>query len=137
MRPLVRPPVICGILLTIEMCPVGPARNLRAGRGASMWRTTSRTSTPSPTCRSQLECATTSPAFSFQADAFQDILDYQAGGAGPLLSVLCAFMWFTKVRLPPQDEQLRRKAGRASALCFVTCGTVSYTHLTLPTKRIV
>ena len=27
-----------------------------------MWRTTSRTSTPSPTCRSQLECATTSPA---------------------------------------------------------------------------
>ena len=61
--------------------------------------------------------------FSFQADAFQDILDYQAGGAGPLLSVLCAFMWFTKVRLPPQDEHLRRKAGRASALCFVTCAT--------------
>ena len=38
--------------------------------------------------------------FSFQADTFQNILDYQAGGVvgvGPLLSVLCAFMWFTKV----------------------------------------
>ena len=62
MRPLVRPPVICGILLPIETCSVRPARILRAWRGASMWRTTSRTSTPSPTCRSQLECATTSPA---------------------------------------------------------------------------
>ena len=49
--------------------------------------------------------------FSFQADTFQDILSYQAGGGlgvGPLLSALCAFMWFTKVRPPPHDEHLRR-----------------------------
>ena len=46
--------------------------------------------------------------FSFQTDTFQDILGYQAGGAGvvgPLLSALCAFMWFTKVRLPPHSAQ--------------------------------
>jgi hypothetical protein len=44
--------------------------------------------------------------FSFQADTFQDILRFQAGGVvgvGPLLSALCAFMWFTKVRPPPCD----------------------------------
>ena len=49
--------------------------------------------------------------FSFQADTFQDILGYQAGGAvgvGPLLSALCAFMWFTKVRPPPRDAHSRR-----------------------------
>jgi hypothetical protein len=49
--------------------------------------------------------------FLFQADTFQDILDYQAGGsvgAGPLLSALCAFMWFTKVRPPAHDAHLRR-----------------------------
>ena len=38
--------------------------------------------------------------YSFQADRFQDILKYQAGDAGALLSSLCAFMWFTKVRPP-------------------------------------
>ena len=41
--------------------------------------------------------------FSVQADTFQNILSYQAGGdvgVGPLLSALCAFMWFTKVRPP-------------------------------------
>ncbi len=46
--------------------------------------------------------------FSFQADTFQDISKYQAGGAfgvGPLLSALCAFMWFTKVRPPPRSTQ--------------------------------
>ena len=43
--------------------------------------------------------------FSFQADTFQDILSYQAGGAGPLLSVLCAFMWFTKVRPSPHSAE--------------------------------
>ncbi len=46
--------------------------------------------------------------FSFQTDTFQDILSYQAGGAGvvgPLLSALCAFMWFTKVRPPPHSAQ--------------------------------
>jgi hypothetical protein len=44
--------------------------------------------------------------FSFQADTFQDISKYQAGGdvgVGPLLSALCAFMWFTKVRPPPRS----------------------------------
>jgi hypothetical protein len=49
--------------------------------------------------------------FSFQADAFQNILGYQAGGSvgvGPLLSALCAFMWFTKVRPPPCDGHFRR-----------------------------
>ena len=48
--------------------------------------------------------------FSVQADTFQNILSYQAGdavGVGPLLSALCAFMWFTKVR-PPHDAHLRR-----------------------------
>ncbi len=46
--------------------------------------------------------------FSFQTDTFQDILKYQAGDAGvvgPLLSALCAFMWFTKVRPPPHSAQ--------------------------------
>ena len=63
--------------------------------------------------------------FSFQADTFQDILGYQAGGAvGPLLSALCAFMWFTKARLPPHDEHLRWfPVARACALCPVTCAT--------------
>ena len=49
--------------------------------------------------------------FSFQTDTFQDILKYQAGGAlgvGPLLSALCAFTWFTKVRPPPHSEHSRR-----------------------------
>ena len=49
--------------------------------------------------------------FSFQADTFQNILSYQAGGAvgvGPLLSALCAFMWFTKVRPAPCDGHFRR-----------------------------
>jgi hypothetical protein len=49
--------------------------------------------------------------FSLQADTFQDIVGYQVGGdvgVGPLLSALCAFMWFTKVRPPPQDEHLHR-----------------------------
>ena len=44
--------------------------------------------------------------FSFQADTFQNILYYEAGGAvgvGPLLSALCAFMWFTKARPPPRN----------------------------------
>ena len=43
--------------------------------------------------------------FSFQTDTFQDILSYQggAGVVGPLLSALCAFMWFTKVRPPPRS----------------------------------
>ena len=51
--------------------------------------------------------------FLFQADTFQDILDYQAGGSvgvGSLLSALCAFMWFTKVRPPPRDAHSRRSA---------------------------
>ena len=46
--------------------------------------------------------------FSFQTDTFQDILSYQAGGAvgvGPLLSALCAFMWFTKVRPSPHSAE--------------------------------
>jgi hypothetical protein len=49
--------------------------------------------------------------FDFQTDTFQDILSYQAGGAvgvGPLLSALCAFMWFTRVRPPPHSEHSRR-----------------------------
>ena len=41
--------------------------------------------------------------FSFQTDTFQDILSYQ--GVGPLLSALCAFMWFTKVRPSPRSTQ--------------------------------
>jgi hypothetical protein len=36
--------------------------------------------------------------YSFQADTYQDILSYQDGRAGQLLSSLCAFMWFTTVR---------------------------------------
>ena len=51
--------------------------------------------------------------YSFQADTFQNILRYQAGGdvgVGPLLSALCAFMWFTKVRPPPRDARSRRSA---------------------------
>ena len=125
MRPLVRPPVICGILLTIETCSVGPPRNLacRAWRinvAHDLKNVDPVTNVP---LAARVCYNVAGLPFSFQADAFQDILDYQAGGAGPLLSVLCAFMWFTKVRLPPQDEHLRRKAGRASALCFVTCGT--------------
>jgi hypothetical protein len=63
--------------------------------------------------------------FSFQADTFQNILYYQAGGAvgvGPLLSALCAFMWFTKVRPPPHHAHLRRSlVARACALGPVTC----------------
>ena len=46
--------------------------------------------------------------FSFQTDTFQDILKYQAGDAGvvgPLLSALCAFMWFTKVRPPLHNAE--------------------------------
>ncbi len=38
--------------------------------------------------------------FSFQVTKFQDIVSYQDSNVGPLLSALCAFMWFTKVRLP-------------------------------------
>jgi hypothetical protein len=37
-------------------------------------------------------------AFSFQTDAFQDILDYSTDGVGPLLCALCGFMWFVQVR---------------------------------------
>ena len=51
--------------------------------------------------------------FSFQADTFQNILKYQNGGVvgvGPLLSALCAFMWFTKVPPPPRDAHSRRLA---------------------------
>ena len=51
--------------------------------------------------------------FKFQADTFQNILSYQVGGVGgvgPLLSALCAFMWFTKVRPPPRDARSRRSA---------------------------
>jgi hypothetical protein len=62
--------------------------------------------------------------FDFQTDTFQDILSYQAGGAvgvGPLLSALCAFMWFTKVRPPPRSEHSRRfPLTRPCALCRVT-----------------
>ena len=57
--------------------------------------------------------------FSLQADTFQDILKYQNGGAvgvGPLLSALCAFMWFTKVRPPPRDSHSRRSAVARVAL---------------------
>ncbi len=65
--------------------------------------------------------------FSFQADSYQDIMNYKDGGAvgvGPVLSALCAFMWFTKVRTPSRDAQLRRlPVARACALCFVTCAT--------------
>jgi hypothetical protein len=64
---------------------------------------------------------------SFQADAFQGILSYQAGGAvgvGPLLSALCAFMWLTKVRSPLCDVYSRRSpVARACLLCPVTCAT--------------
>ncbi len=65
--------------------------------------------------------------FSFQADAFQDILRFQAGGVvgvGPLLSALCAFMWFTKVRPPPCDAYSRRSpVARAYVLCPISCAT--------------
>ncbi len=37
--------------------------------------------------------------FSFQVDTFADIQKYLAGNMGPLLSVLCSFLWFTHVRL--------------------------------------
>ena len=109
MRPLVRPPVICGIRLTIETCSVGPPRNLacRAWRinvAHDLKNVDPVTNVP---LAARVCYNVAGLPFSFQADAFQDILDYQAGGAGPLLSVLCAFMWFRKVRLPPQDEHLR------------------------------
>jgi hypothetical protein len=45
--------------------------------------------------------------FSFQVDKFQDIVNYQDGYTGPLLSALCAFMWFTKAR-PPLPTVPRR-----------------------------
>ena len=65
--------------------------------------------------------------FSFQADTFQNILRYQAGGAvgvGPLLSALCAFMWFTRVRPPSHDGHLRWfPVARACHLCPVMCAT--------------
>jgi hypothetical protein len=72
-------------------------------------------------------------SFSFQADTFQDILGYQAGKAGvvgPLLSALCAFMWFTKVRPPlhsgvtAHSEHSRRlPVACARGLCFVMLAT--------------
>ena len=64
--------------------------------------------------------------FSFQADTFQDILGYQAGGAvgvGPLLSALCAFMWFTKVRPPPRDA-----LSRVSPVARVVCASSRSPH---------
>jgi hypothetical protein len=65
--------------------------------------------------------------FSFQTDTFQDILDYQAGGsvgAGPLLSALCAFMWFMKVLPSPHDVHLRwLPVARARGLCLIMLAT--------------
>ncbi len=37
--------------------------------------------------------------FSFQVDTFADVQKYIDGNMGPLLSVLCSFLWFTHVRL--------------------------------------
>ena len=36
--------------------------------------------------------------FSFQVDALSDILDYKERFTGALLSALCGFLWFVKVR---------------------------------------
>jgi len=36
--------------------------------------------------------------FNFQEDTFDDIRKYLDGGMGPLLSVLCSFVWFSHVR---------------------------------------
>ncbi len=36
--------------------------------------------------------------FSFQVDTFQEIVQYTEGDVGALLSGLCGFIWFVKVR---------------------------------------
>ncbi len=65
--------------------------------------------------------------FSFQASKFNDIGDYQSGGAGPWLSALCTFMWLTKVRVdaavacaqpsPGHSRHVRRFAGWICRSC--------------------
>ena len=48
--------------------------------------------------------------YSFQADSFQDILNYVGMGQGvplgPLLCFICGFMWFVKAR-PVSDHRLQ------------------------------
>jgi hypothetical protein len=46
--------------------------------------------------------------FSFQVDKFQDVLMYTDGGVGPLLSALCGFLWFVKVRPTSSLPRARR-----------------------------
>jgi hypothetical protein len=92
----------------IETCSVGPARILvcRAWRinvAHDLKNVDPVTNVP---LAAQVCYNVAGLQFSFQADTFQNILSYQAGVVGPLLSVLCAFMWFTKVRPPPHDEHL-------------------------------
>ncbi len=52
--------------------------------------------------------------FNFQEDTFGDIMKYLNGGMGPLLSVLCSFVWFTHVR-PAADWSRVHSAGSRPA----------------------
>jgi hypothetical protein len=92
--------------LTVETCSVGPAaptlcRAWRINVAHDLKNVDPVTDVP---LAAQVCYNVAGLQFSVQADTFQNILSYQAGdavGAGPLLSALCAFMWFTKVPPPP------------------------------------
>ncbi len=69
--------------------------------------------------------------FSFQVDKFNDIVNYQDGNTGPLLSALCAFMWFTKARHCCR----RYRVGRCS--CPIDAQVVEEMAACLTTLRAV
>ena len=52
--------------------------------------------------------------FNFQEDTFGDIRKYLDGGMGPLLSVLCSFVWFTHVRAAAHSPRVRSAPSRPS-----------------------
>jgi hypothetical protein len=76
--------------------------------------------------------------FSFQASKFNDIGDYQSGGAGPWLSALCTFMWLTKVRVDaavacarPSRAPVRRLDSQVvhkMSACLTTMRAVAQLH---------
>jgi hypothetical protein len=109
----------------------GPAHPPCAGRGASTWPTTSRTSIPTPTCRSQLKCATTSPACSSRSKPTPSRTSRNTRPVVPLLSGLCSLRSVLSCgsrrcgrhRAAHSEHSRRLPVARACALCPVTFDT--------------
>ena len=60
--------------------------------------------------------------FSFQVDALSDILDYKERFTGALLSALCGFLWFVKVR----GRQLSKERACVAHACAYDLGSASF-----------